>query len=107
MNKERFRGVIFGKYKTIKEFSDAIGWNRNKTSRFLNGVQEPNSEEMRKFAEFFQLSPDEFIEIFFENQFTTTRLSTISPLSGMGLISASGIFAGMQGRTDGGIHKCK
>ena len=25
MNKERFRGVIFGKYKTIKEFSDAIG----------------------------------------------------------------------------------
>lgn len=66
MNKERFRGVIFGKYKTIKEFSDAIGWNRNKTSRFLNGVQEPDSEEMRKFAEFFQLSPDEFIEIFFE-----------------------------------------
>lgn len=70
MNKERFRGVIFGKYKTIKEFSDTIGWNRNKTSRFLNGVQELDSEEMRKFAEFFQLSPDEFIEIFFENQFT-------------------------------------
>ena len=68
MNKERFRGVIFGKYKTIKEFSDAIGWNRNKTSRFLNGVQEPDSEEMRKFAEFFQLSPDEFIEIFFANE---------------------------------------
>ena len=70
MNKERFRGVIFGKYKTIKEFSDAIGWNRSKTSRFLNGVQEPDSEEMRRFADFFQLSPNEFLEIFFENQFT-------------------------------------
>ena len=56
--------------KRLRNFLMQSVWNRNKTSRFLNGVQEPDSEEMRKFAEFFQLSPDEFIEIFFENQFT-------------------------------------
>lgn len=70
MNIEKFRGLIFGRYKTIKEFADAIGWNRSKVSRFLNGVQEPDSDEMREIAEFFDLSPDEFIVIFFEKQFT-------------------------------------
>ena len=54
----------------MQEFSTAIGWQRNKTARIMNGVQEPNSEEMRTIAELFHLSSDEFIDIFFENQFT-------------------------------------
>ncbi len=70
MNMERFRGLIFGRYRNIKEFSNAIGWNRSKTSRVLNGTQEPNSDEMREFAELFGLSADEFIEIFFDGAFT-------------------------------------
>lgn len=48
----------------MQEFSTAIGWQRNKTARIMNGVQEPNSEEMRTIAELFHLSSDEFIDIF-------------------------------------------
>lgn len=77
MNKEKFRGLIFGKYKTIKEFSDAIGWNRSKVSRFLNGAQEPDSDEMREIATFFELSPEEFIALFFESQFTKCTIEAV------------------------------
>lgn len=70
MNIEKFRGLIFGKFKSIKEFSEAIGWNRSKVSRFLNGTQEPDSDEMREIATFFDLTPEDFIILFFENQFT-------------------------------------
>lgn len=70
MNRQKLRGLVFSKYKTIREFSDAIGWQRNKSSRILNGPQEPDSDDMRAVAELFELSPDEFVEIFFDGQFT-------------------------------------
>ena len=70
MNRDKFRGLVYSKYKSMQEFSTAIGWQRNKTARIMNGVQEPNSEEMRTIAELFHLSSNEFIDIFFKNQFT-------------------------------------
>ncbi len=70
MNKEKLRGTIFAKYRTIKEFSDAIGWQRNKSSRILNGSQEPDSDDMRALVVLLQLTPEEFIDIFFAEQFT-------------------------------------
>lgn len=70
MNKEKLRGTVFAKYRTIKEFSDAIGWQRNKSARILNGDQEPNSDDMRDIVVLFRLTPEEFIEIFFAEQFT-------------------------------------
>ncbi len=70
MNKEKIRGLVFSRYRTIGEFSDAIGWKRNKSSRILNGIQEPDSRDMRAIAELFELSSEEFVNIFFEEQFT-------------------------------------
>lgn len=70
MNKEKIRGLVFSKYRTIREFSNAIGWQRNKSSRILNGSQEPDSGDMRAIAELFELSSEEFVDIFFEEQFT-------------------------------------
>ena len=69
VNRDKFRGLVYSRYKSMQEFSEAIGWQRNKTARIMNGVQEPNSEEMRTIAELFHLSSEEFIDIFFENQF--------------------------------------
>lgn len=70
MNIGKFRSLIFSRYRSVREFSDAIGWSRSKVSRFLNGVRELDSDEMREFADFFDLTAEEFIAIFFENQFT-------------------------------------
>ena len=75
MNKEKLRGIVFAKYRTIKEFSDAIGWQRNKSARILNGDQEPNSDDMRDVIVLFQLTPEEFIGIFFTEQFTKCTIS--------------------------------
>ena len=70
MNREKLRGLVYSKFKTIGEFSEAIGWQRNKASRIINGPQEPDSEDMRKVAELFELSSEVFVDIFFEKQFT-------------------------------------
>lgn len=66
-----YRSLVLGKYKSIAEFADAIGWSRNKASRIVNGVQEPDAEEMEQMAELFGINTaDQFMEIFF------ARLST-------------------------------
>lgn len=75
MNKEKIRGLVFSKYKTIREFSNAIGWQRNKSSRILNGIQEPDSGDMRAIAELFELSSEDFFDIFFEKRFTKCTIA--------------------------------
>ena len=66
-----YRSLVLGKYKSIAEFADAIGWSRNKASRIVNGVQEPDAEEMEQMAELFGINTaDRFMEFFF------ARLST-------------------------------
>ena len=64
MNREKLRGLIFTKYKSIQAFADDIKWQRNKASRVVNGIQEPDSDDMRAIADLFDLSSDEFIDIF-------------------------------------------
>jgi len=70
MNRSKLRGLVYSKYKTIGEFAKVIGWQRNKASRIINGPQEPDSDDMRKVAELFNLSSEDFVDIFFEKQFT-------------------------------------
>lgn len=67
-----YRGIIFTKFKNITEFAEAVGWSRNKASRIVNGVQEPNANEMEQMANVLGVkSPEEFAAIFFN------RLSTM------------------------------
>ena len=70
MNRSKLRGLVYSRFKTIGDFSNAIGWQRNKASRIINGPQEPDSEDMRRIAELFNLSSEDFVDIFFEKQFT-------------------------------------
>ena len=44
------RGAVLSKYKTIGEFSEAIGWKRNKSSRILNGIQTPSADEIEEIT---------------------------------------------------------
>lgn len=34
------RGLVLSKYRTITDFSNAIGWKRNRSGRILRGEQE-------------------------------------------------------------------
>ena len=63
-----YRGLVFSKYKNISEFASAIGWSRNKASRIVNGIQEPDADDMEKMAEVLGIkTPEAFISIFFRN----------------------------------------
>lgn len=70
MNKNKLRGLIHSKHKTRKEFSDAIGWQEKKTSRIVNGEQEPTMEDAKMVTRHFELSQKEFLELFFEGLFS-------------------------------------
>ena len=66
-----YRGLVFSKYKNISEFASAIGWSRNKASRIINGIQEPDANDMEKMAEVLDIkTPEAFISIFFRNMST-------------------------------------
>ena len=66
-----YRGLVFSKYKNISEFACAIGWSRNKASRIINGIQEPDVNDMEKMAEVLDIkTPEAFISIFFRNMST-------------------------------------
>lgn len=62
----KLRGLIMSKYKTITEFSEAIGWKRNKASRIVNGIQDPDIQDIEDLTRILEIeSPEVFMRIFF------------------------------------------
>lgn len=60
------RGVVLSKYKTIGEFSEAIGWQRNKSSRILNGIQTPDINDIEEITQCLEIDTvNDFMQIFF------------------------------------------
>ena len=60
------RGAVLSKYRTISEFSEDIGWKRNKSSRILNGVQSPNADEIEEIPKCLGINTvEDFMQIFF------------------------------------------
>lgn len=60
------RGVVLSKYKTIGEFSEAIGWKRNKSSRILNGIQTPDINDIEEITQCLEIDTvNDFMQIFF------------------------------------------
>lgn len=60
------RGLILSKYKTITAFSEAIGWNRTKASRIVNGIQEPTIQDVKDLTRILEIeSLEGFARTFF------------------------------------------
>jgi len=60
------RGLVLSKYRTIGDFSKAIGWQRNKASRIVNGKQFPNTEEIQEITACLKINSERlFVNIFF------------------------------------------
>ena len=63
---KRLRGRIVEKYDTIGAFAKTIGLSRVSTSAKLNGTVRFNSDDIRKWSEILEITPDEIGKYFFE-----------------------------------------
>lgn len=50
MRDVQFRGVVYSKFKSIADFSAAIGWTRQKGTNIVNGQSEPSLKDVDKMA---------------------------------------------------------
>ena len=63
---KRLRGRIVEKYDTIGAFAERIGLSRVSTSKKLNGTVRFSSDDIRKWSELLDITPDEIGKYFFE-----------------------------------------
>lgn len=64
MDRQKFRGTIFSKYRSVSEFTVEIGWPKNKAHNIISGRYTPDVNECAEFAEFMNLSVQEYLKIF-------------------------------------------
>jgi len=71
------KDIALNKFKTVGEFAKQMEWSRSKASRILNGIQEPDSEEVELLAKRLEIqSQEEFMQIFFPSMSTKwTKMS--------------------------------
>lgn len=65
------KGLAISKFGSIQKFADALGWNRNRALRIVNGVQSPTDVDIEQMAKALEIStPDTFMQIFFADMYT-------------------------------------
>ena len=64
------KGVALSRYGSCVNFAKAMGWNRNKADRILNGRQDPSLKDIKRITERMALPADVILPIFFGTMFT-------------------------------------
>ena len=64
------KGVVLSKYGSCVKFADAMGWNRNKADRILNGKQDPSLRDIGHMVRLMSLPDDLIVPLFFGTMFT-------------------------------------
>ena len=64
------KGVVLSKYGSCVKFADAMGWNRNKADRILNGKQDPSLRDIGHRVRRMSLPDDLIVPLFFGTMFT-------------------------------------
>lgn len=60
----KFRGIVYSKFKSIADFSNAIGWTRQKGTNIVNGVSEPSLDDVDKMSKALGMSFEETARFF-------------------------------------------
>lgn len=64
------RGAVFSQYNSITDFAKAIGWERGKASRVVNGQQQPSKSDMEQMIALLGIDQSAVAPIFFGGMFT-------------------------------------
>ena len=61
----KLRGAVLTKYTSITAFAQDLKWDRKKTSRIVNHVQNPSVDDMYKMSDLLGVTDSRsFVEIF-------------------------------------------
>ena len=64
------KGIAVSKYGSCLGFARAMGWNRSKADRILNGKQDPTLKDIKAMAEIMEMPNDAIVPVFFGTMFT-------------------------------------
>lgn len=67
MDYKALKGLVLKKYFSIGAFANDIGWSRNKSSRIVNGIQNPSVDDIVDLTKSLELDEPTFFNIFFKN----------------------------------------
>ena len=67
MDTARLRGEIVAKFKTQTAFANAMNWNKNKVTKMLNGLYNPDIDEVALIVQTLGLSEKYCYEIFLQS----------------------------------------
>ena len=57
-------GLIYGKFSNLSDFANALGWHRQKITKFVYGTQTPDIVEADAMAKALGVTLDEIADIF-------------------------------------------
>ena len=72
------KGMAISKYGSCVKFADAMGWNRNKADRILNGKQDPSLRDIKIMCDKMEIPKDAIVPLFFGTMFTMKTNCKIS-----------------------------
>lgn len=61
---ENIRGIVYSRYKSIRSFAAAIGWDRTKACNIVNGVREPRVSELQELSRLLEMPVKTLADIF-------------------------------------------
>ena len=66
VEKITLRGLVFSRFSTVSEFSNALGWKNGRAGRILRGEQEMNVSDIVDIASVLEIDDrDTFENVFF------------------------------------------
>lgn len=64
----QFRGVVYSKFKSIADFSNCIGWTRQKGTNIVNGITEPSLDDVDKMSKALDMPFEETARFFLKSK---------------------------------------
>ncbi len=62
------RGIVYDRYKSVRAFARAVGWDHNKANCIVNGDREPRVSDLNEMASALDTSVENLAEIFLSSK---------------------------------------
>jgi len=64
VDQNKIRGLVYAKYRSAAALGDAIGWDKQKVSRIMDGKQEMRITDFVKFARALDIKQEDWPKLF-------------------------------------------